>query len=369
MESYRALREFGFFLPLEEDAPPEQRRARKRPAADKDDSEPPRKRARTQQESSIERARAGKRSCEDVLPPQKRAKTAHPREAAKVILIGRPQRKKRDLFQECLSGLYAIGFESLLAPRMPSAAEIAVLRRFCEDHFVPLLSPSQLRGRVGGGADQLGEGSFGKAFLSARGDLVVKHASNLFAFRTFILEARVMRLFVECRGFQRLVGVCPERMAMVTRFAGPSLEQRARCASVDSRYSVVGQVCSILQEMHRHGFAHNHVKPGNVCVQESAEGPRVTLIDFGLTLASGSAPRLAIRWERRLTYAPELCSASAGPCSCLSDSYSVGKLLSFLFDEPQMPPRVSRWVAGSQAPTAGGRPYLAWLRDALEAAN
>lgn len=66
-----------------------------------------------------------------------------------------------------------------------------------------------------------------------------------------------------------------------------------------------------------------------------------------MTLVSGSAPRLAIRRERRLSYAPVFCSASEGCCSCLSDSYSVGKLLSILFDESQMPLRVSRWCAES----------------------
>ncbi|XP_063601141.1 serine/threonine-protein kinase PknL-like [Penaeus indicus] len=118
--------------------------------------------------------------------------------------------------------------------------------------------------------------------------------------------------------------------------------------------------------MHRHGLAHNDIKPANVCVRVGAEGARV--IDFGVTLAAGTLPRLGIQWDERLCYAPEICgSERAGPRGSLSDAYAVGKLLLVLFSgKPQMPQLVRRWFFRSQELRPTERQGLGSLLEALE---
>ncbi|CAN5500487.1 hypothetical protein BH09MYX1_BH09MYX1_55440 [soil metagenome] len=51
--------------------------------------------------------------------------------------------------------------------------------------------------------------------------------------------------------------------------------------------SLAIEVLDVLGELHRHGFVHRDVKPGNVFV---SEGGNAKLLDFGLSTAIGSAP-------------------------------------------------------------------------------
>ncbi|XP_047486833.1 calcium-dependent protein kinase 14-like [Penaeus chinensis] len=216
---------------------------------------------------------------------------------------------------------------------------------------------------------QLGMGGYGTTFLNVEKELVVKQARTLETFRTFIAEAKAMTLFAEHDGFQRLVGVCPERLCLVSRYAGQTLDAHVvGRMHTEQRMSVVRQVCNIVKIMHKHGLAHNDIKPANVCVRTGAAGARVTVIDFGLTMVAGSLPRLEIQWHERLCYAPEICgSERAGPCGSLSDAYGVGKLMLFLFGGKQQMPQLLRlWFAKSQEVSPRERQGLGALLEALE---
>ncbi|XP_042878809.1 serine/threonine-protein kinase pkn2-like [Penaeus japonicus] len=238
------------------------------------------------------------------------------------------------------------------------------------DFQVPVLSSEQFHAHLGTAApERLGQGNSGTAFLNGQKDLVMKYADNLAAFRSFILEAKVMSLFSKYHGFQRLVGVCPEKTCLVTRYAGQTLKAYGVPGSLkaEQRISVARQVCKILQNLHLNDFAHNDIKPANICIRMSAGRPQVTLIDFGLTLVAGMLPRLATKWHERLFHAPEICgSEKPGPCGGLSDVYSVGKLLLYLFEEPQMPPLLQGWLSKSQAVSPSERSALDLLVEALE---
>ncbi|XP_063608094.1 serine/threonine-protein kinase pkn2-like [Penaeus indicus] len=254
-------------------------------------------------------------------------------------------------------------------PRRLLETEVNVFVRFCTDFHVALLSSEQLRSCMGMAPRQLGKGGYGTTFLNLEKELVVKQAQNLETFRTFIVEAKVMTLLAQYDGFQRLVGVCPERMCLVTRYAGQTLDaQLIGRLHAEQRISVARQVCNMVQMMHKHGLAHNDIKPANVCVRMGAEGARVTVIDFGVTMAAGRLPRLGIQWNERLCYAPEICgSESAGPCGSLSDAYAVGKLLLVVFSgKQQMPQLVRRWFFKSQELIPAERQGLGSLLEALE---
>ncbi|XP_037801353.1 serine/threonine-protein kinase pkn2-like [Penaeus monodon] len=232
-----------------------------------------------------------------------------------------------------------------------------------------LLSAEQLRSCLGVAPRQLGKGGYGTTFLNLEKELVVKQAQSLEKFRTFIVEAKAMTLLAEHDGFQRLVGVCPQRMCLVTRYAGHTLDAHVLGRMhTEQRMSVVRQVCNIVQSMHKQGLAHNDIKPANVCVRMGAGGARVTVIDFGLTMVAGTLPRLQIKWNPRLPYAPEICgSERAGPCGSLSDAYAVGKLLLLVFrGKQQMPQPVRRWFFESQKLIPRERQGLGALLEALE---
>ncbi|ROT85792.1 putative receptor-interacting serine/threonine-protein kinase 3-like [Penaeus vannamei] len=335
-------------------------RGLKRRSSDDDEPQPKRRAAAHERDASPEpqrrkRGRSSDEQEDEGQPAQKKR--------VRTILIEPQPVKKSAEFQACMSDLYSIEFQAPLAQRWPVPVEVDMLRHFCERHRVPLLSLERVHELLGERAQEMiGHGSFGHAFRNTRGDLVMKCASNLFAFRTLVMEAKFMTLFSGCPGFQRVEGVCPENMCLVTKYAGPTLKQVALPAA--HRLAVVEVVCRVLQNMHAEGFAHNHVKAANVCVSDSQE---VTLIDFGLTMTFGCFPRLAIKWGKRLTYAPEICNSKAGICSRASDSYSVGKLLSAVLPGLETPEPARRWVAGSQLRTPNQRPYLAELLQVLGA--
>ncbi|XP_069989733.1 serine/threonine-protein kinase nekl-2-like [Penaeus vannamei] len=161
-----------------------------------------------------------------------------------------------------------------------------------------------------------------------------------------------MKLFAEYRsGFQCLVGLCPEKLDLVTKDAGISLDHYMRDSNLDPnhKFSILTQLCKILSDLHQHGFVHNDVKPQNVCLRMNASGPAVTLIDFGITLLTGWKVGLDTAWNASLPYAPEICGEDSGTCSKESDTFSVGQLLHCLFDGTQLPPLLSRWYARGQS--------------------
>lgn len=114
-----------------------------------------------------------------------------------------------------------------------------MFKRFCVDHHLPLLSSEQVLSYMGTMPRQLGEDCFGRSLLNNKQDVVVKYAPTLFTFQTFILEAKVMKLLGEYPGFQRLIGMCPRKMCIVTKHAGSTLVEYADRLKMKHRFSVV----------------------------------------------------------------------------------------------------------------------------------
>ncbi|XP_069983577.1 uncharacterized protein [Penaeus vannamei] len=197
----------------------------------------------------------------------------------------------------------------------------------------------------------------------------MKFAPSVSVYRTYILEAMVMKLFAEYRrGFQRLVGLFPQKLSLVTMDAGRSLDLHIRSGKLDPnhRFPILTQLCNILSDLHQHGFVHNDVKLKNVCLRLTKSGPEVTLIDFGITMLTGWKVELQIKWDPSLPYAPEICGKDSGTCSRESDTFSVGQFMRGLFHDKQLPPLLNSWYTRSQAKRPSDRSNLLLLLRFVE---
>ncbi|XP_069975775.1 uncharacterized protein [Penaeus vannamei] len=208
---------------------------------------------------------------------QKPAKTILPGEQEKQpqIVIAQPKlprpdpQKKSVIFNNCYNRVFSLSFDGAHRDRTPTQREIIVLTQFCAKFDLPVLSCEQFKAHMGAKPRKLGKGGYGEAFLNRESGVVMKFASSINVYRTFIMEAMVTKLFAEYHsGFQRLVGLCPDKLGLVTRYAGLSLAYYVDSGRLkaDHKFSILTQLCKILSDLHQQGFVHNDVKVQNVCV-------------------------------------------------------------------------------------------------------
>ncbi len=61
-----------------------------------------------------------------------------------------------------------------------------------------------------------------------------------------------------------------------------------RCCSADAVAALFIAVCCALEEAHRAGWVHGDLKASNIIIQETAKGPRATIIDWGAAVPQGT---------------------------------------------------------------------------------
>lgn len=83
-----------------------------------------------------------------------------------------------------------------LNDKTPSAAA-PVLTKISADSGLPVLSSQQVKGIMGETPKQLGKGGFGSVFINEDSGLVMKKAASFTLYKTFFLEAMVMKLFAQ----------------------------------------------------------------------------------------------------------------------------------------------------------------------------
>lgn len=132
-----------------------------------------------------------------------------------------------------------------------------------------------------------------------------------------------------------------ETLASIARTRGPL---PAREVGV-----IVLQLASVLEALHRQGFAHLDLKPANVLL--GCDGT-VRLIDFGIAQRIGDRP-LTIRGTPRYL-APEV--RSGAPITPSSDVYGLALVARELLGERPDAPRTAAIVRGALDPEPHRRP-------------
>ncbi|KAK3860795.1 hypothetical protein Pcinc_020597 [Petrolisthes cinctipes] len=106
-------------------------------------------------------------------------------------------------------------------------------------------------------------------------------------------------------------------------------------------FVAIKELCTVLEDMHNAGFAHNDIKPQNISVKERELHTTVTLLDAGHVCRLGEAAyRLSRKYEtsaereynRRRKYkwlAPEVYS-ECQPVTRQGDVYSLGYMIQVL---------------------------------------
>lgn len=205
----------------------------------------------------------------------------------------------------------------------------------------------------------LGAGAFGEAFLNSSEDLVMKFAFSYDSCESLVSEALALTLLESAPGVQRLVGMCLEKALIVTRYAGPTLQDwklgDAGLLPRDWLY-ILSKVVLVLMDIHECRMTHNDVKSNNVCARKVPGGFEVTVIDFGMATLEGQRLHLVGRWEPGFHNPPEFFRGRGGEPSRLTDAFSLGRLLqSFLKVKS---PQLRDWIRKSQSPSVESREGL-----------
>ncbi|XP_042227923.1 dual specificity testis-specific protein kinase 2-like [Homarus americanus] len=134
-------------------------------------------------------------------------------------------------------------------------------------------------------------------------------------------------------GLQKVVGVCPWKLALITEFAGKSLDTYldTHNCTFSERLQIVQQVSWTLTEMRARGWVHNDIKINNICIQKTAQGIQATLIDFGLAVQVGGCLPFPPGTMAPFHMAPEVVKSSQ--LTHQADVYSVGRLMQYLLHE------------------------------------
>jgi serine/threonine-protein kinase len=107
---------------------------------------------------------------------------------------------------------------------------------------------------------------------------------------------------------------------------GPTLLGVRRDTTLDQKVELMLKIADGLHAAHREGLVHRDIKPSNILVEESAEGFKPYLLDFGLAVELG-APALTktgivVGTPRYM--APERIHGDASVLDRRSDIYSLG---------------------------------------------
>lgn len=215
---------------------------------------------------------------------------------------------------------------------------------------------------------RLGRGTYGRCYLvdsppSCPEKWVIKCVNNdKIAVQSLVQEIQLLSVLKQVKGIQRLVGVCPEQFAIVTQYAGQTLEATLNTFSQKDRVNILYQVVRTLMGIHTQDWVYLDLKTNNVCVKKLADGSlKVTFIDFGLALRHGDShtfPEGTVCEH----VAPEILY---GHCNTFAaDVYSLAVLIPRLLII--VPGHIASWVIQAKHPHCGIRPSLCELEHKLK---
>ncbi|MFZ6182414.1 serine/threonine protein kinase [Nannocystis pusilla] len=136
---------------------------------------------------------------------------------------------------------------------------------------------------------------------------------------------------------------------------------------------IAGALARGLADVHRAGFLHLDLKPGNVMMSHEGEYPEVKIIDFSIGRRLGSELRTRFHAGSVGFVAPEANGVHRGVLTEAADVYALGKIMGGLFvsrfhdeDLDLLPPAVRELVRRAISPEPTARPSSAWLAGALK---
>ena len=216
--------------------------------------------------------------------------------------------------------------------------------------------------------EKVGQGGMGEVYRAQRADGLFEQTVALKVVRRCMASADILaRAATERHALARLqhpgvarllgAGETPDGrpyLAMEFIDGEPLLAYAdSRGLSVDDRLGVFLQVCEAVAAAHRALVVHRDLKPSNVLVADTDDGPRVTLLDFGIAKVldgSDGLTRTGIRPFTPAYAAPE--QRSGGAITTSTDVWALGALLFEL-------------LTGQRAvdEASGARPSTAATRD------
>jgi serine/threonine-protein kinase len=155
--------------------------------------------------------------------------------------------------------------------------------------------------------------------ISGRDDLTVKRFLREAEAQAGVEHDNVLKIFE--------TGVVGHHHYIAMQYVnGPTLLGVREDTTLDQKVELMLKVADGLHAAHRHGLVHRDIKPSNILVEESAEGLKPYVLDFGLAVELG-APALTktgvvVGTPRYM--APERIHGGAAVLDRRSDIYSLG---------------------------------------------
>ncbi|XP_042208677.1 probable CTD kinase subunit alpha homolog [Homarus americanus] len=252
-----------------------------------------------------------------------------------------------------------------------SEKSVRALRDACEDYgvsvfgsstFELIADPTCLR--------LLGDGTYGTCYLVvvSNSQWVIKSViDKTSCVQSLVTEIQALSALQGVPDLQKVIGICPWRLALITEYAGETLARylETHKCTLSQRLQIVRQVSHILLAVKERGWVHTDVKSDNICIQSTAIGIRTTLIDFGLATKIGGFISFTPGTVAPSYMAPEVVKNR--PLTSQADVYSVGRLLQFLVkgNVHHLTRDVQRWMSHATNPDPNQRYSLEVLSRLL----
>lgn len=198
------------------------------------------------------------------------------------------------------------------------------------------------------------------------------HADNVW---DLIDKIRCLSNLVGTPGVQVLVGVCPEMRAAITEYGGENLRNTVKetgAPETDCLLGILYGLTSTLYTLTSRGVYHNAIKEESICIVPTSDGPKVTLVGFGLctsmkALCNGYE-ECELCYDEIQWMAPEVMEGQVSSES--TEVYSMGCLMRRVVTEDFLTtfPDIGTWMTQAVSHCSFHRPSLFQLLQLLTSA-